>query len=103
MDAAPEGGITELDWAHVPGTHAYQLLVGNQHFATMAWQRGSGSIAAVDSSEGRWTLKRRGFLWPGITVRDAATRQELAVLRALEAGIAAERARVRRMGGAQRQ
>jgi len=82
MAASPEGRITQLEWAQLPGTHAYQLLVGNQHYATLTWQRGAGSIAAADSSDGRWTLKRRGFLWPGITVRSATSRQELAVLRA---------------------
>jgi len=82
VQAAPETTIGRLDWTHVPGTHAYQLLVGDQHFATLAWQKGSGSIAAAESSEGRWTLKRRGFLWPGITVRNVPDRQELAVLRA---------------------
>jgi hypothetical protein len=82
METRPEGVLGQLEWTHISGTHAYELLVGNQHFATLAWQAGSGSIAAVDSSEGRWTLKRRGFLWPGITVRDAATRGEIAVLRA---------------------
>jgi hypothetical protein len=82
MHAAPEVTIGQLEWAHVPGTHGYQLLVGNQHFATLTWQKGTGSIAAAESSEGRWTLKRRGFLWPGITVRSIATRRDLAVLRA---------------------
>jgi hypothetical protein len=82
MAGTPEEPISKLEWTHVPGSHAYQLLVGNQHFATLTWSSGSGSIAAADSSEGRWTLKRRGFLWPGITVRNSATHQELAVLRA---------------------
>jgi hypothetical protein len=82
MEATPDSVPGPLEWSHVEGTHSYELLVGNQHFATLAWQAGSGSIATADSSEGRWTLKRRGFLWPGITVRNAATRQEMAVLRA---------------------
>lgn len=82
MHAPPEVVAGQLEWVHVPGTQAYQLLVGNQHFGTLTWQKGSGSIAAAESSEGRWTLKRRGFLWPGVTVRSIATRRDLAVLRA---------------------
>jgi hypothetical protein len=82
MQAVPEVASTQLEWVHVPSTHAYQLLVGNQHFGTLAWKRGTGSVAAAESSDGRWTLKRRGFLWPGVTVRSTATHQDLAVLRA---------------------
>ncbi|HTP55495.1 MAG TPA: hypothetical protein VML53_02360, partial [Thermoplasmata archaeon] len=82
MQAVPVTTASQLEWVHVPGTHAYQLLVGSQHFGTLTWQKGTGSIAAAESSEGRWTLKRRGFLWPGITVRSIATRRDLAVLRA---------------------
>jgi hypothetical protein len=82
MAGAPELVTSQLEWVHLPGTQAYQLLVASQHFATLAWQKGSGSIAAAESSEGRWTLKRRGFLWPGVTVRSIATRRDLAVLRA---------------------
>lgn len=82
MEAAPPTAVGQLEWVHLPGTQAYQLVVGHQHFGTLTWRGGSGSVAAAESPEGRWTLKRRGFLWPGITVRSIATRQDIAVLRA---------------------
>ena len=50
---------------------AFDLLAGNHAVAAMRWHRPSGSLAEAETAEGRWTLKRTGFLHGRVTLRAA--------------------------------
>jgi hypothetical protein len=60
---------------------AFELCWHDDVLATMEWEKPSGSLAVVRSAEGRWTLKRSGFLSPKVTARVAGTDKEAASFR----------------------
>lgn len=47
----------------------FTLSSGESPVATLRWKQRGGSLAASESSDGVWTLKRGGFLNPHVTVR----------------------------------
>lgn len=56
-------------------------LAGDGHvYATVAWVKGWGSLATGESADGRWTLKRVGFLRPKVTVRTEGSQSDLVVV-----------------------
>ena len=48
-------------------------------YAKVAWVKSWGSLATGESADGRWTLKRVGFLRPRVTVRIEGSQSDLAV------------------------
>jgi len=46
-----------------------ELRAGGDVVATLAWAKRWSSLATAEAADGRWTLKRTGFLRPQITVR----------------------------------
>jgi len=71
-----------LRWYQPSALHRYhELSDGDRLYATLRWVETFGSLARVESSEGVFTLKRRGFLRPYVSVRDAGLGTDLAVLR----------------------
>ena len=59
----------------------YELRSGQELFATLTWVKVFGSLAEVQTSDGRFTLKRGGFLRPYVTIRDTAMENDLAILK----------------------
>jgi hypothetical protein len=57
----------------------YELRVGETRLATLSFRSSFGTLAVVETSEGKWTFKRVGFLNPKITVRIAGSDEDLAV------------------------
>ena len=47
----------------------FSLFSGESSIATLRWRQRGGSLAAAETSDGAWTLKRGGFLNPHVTVR----------------------------------
>jgi len=47
----------------------YELRAGDVVVATLCWGNPWGSLATGETAEGRWTLKRAGFLQPRVTIR----------------------------------
>jgi hypothetical protein len=58
----------------------FELRAGDTVLATLCWENSWGSLATGETAEGRWTLKRAGFLRPRITVRVAGSDAEAAVV-----------------------
>ena len=49
-------------------------------YAKVTLMKAWGSLATGESSDGRWTLKRVGFLRPRVTVRTEGSRSDMAVV-----------------------
>lgn len=61
-----------LRWLRTAESPAeYTLLAGDAPVAVLAWEHHGGSRAIARTSEGDWTLKRNGYLFPYLTVRPA--------------------------------
>ena len=56
------------------------LASGGHVYAKVTWGKGWGSLATAESADGRWTLKRVGFLRPKVTVRTEGSQSEMAVV-----------------------
>ncbi len=60
----------------------FTLLAGEATVAILRWAAHRGSLAAAETAEGTWTLKRTGFLTPRLTVRSKDSPAEVANLTA---------------------
>ena len=59
-----------LRWLRTAESPAeFTLLSADAPVARLRWRKHGGSLAAVECSDGVWTLKRGGFLNPHVTVR----------------------------------
>jgi len=56
------------------------LTSNGEVYAQVTWVRSSGSLATAESGDGRWTLKRVGFLRPRVTVRIEGSQSDLAMV-----------------------
>lgn len=75
----------ELHWSQPSGLErAHDLTAGDDLLATLRFR--SGTLAEVETADGRWTLKRQGFLHTQVTVRAAGSEADLAVFRPHWAG-----------------
>ncbi|MBV9280343.1 MAG: hypothetical protein JOZ41_09715 [Chloroflexi bacterium] len=73
----------ELTWAQPDRKkRVYQARADGEVVASIGWDKGSGSLAVAESADGRWTLKRSGFLRPRITIRVAGADLDLATFHA---------------------
>ncbi len=59
--------------------HNYELRVGDNLYATLRWEKGWGSLAVAETTEGSWSFKRAGFLHPHVTIRNAGAETDIAV------------------------
>jgi hypothetical protein len=57
----------------------YQLRSGQEVLAALTFRSSTGTMATAETTEGRWTFKRVGFLNPRVTVRAAGSEEDLAV------------------------
>jgi hypothetical protein len=61
--------LSSLRWLRTQDTPAaFSLLADDQPLAEIAWAKSSGSLARASTADGRWTLKRAGFLLPHLTL-----------------------------------
>jgi len=74
-----------LCWTQVT-PRVYELRADLQRFARLEWVTPVGSLATGTAADGRWTIKRMGFLRPRITVRLADQEPNLAVWSAIARG-----------------
>jgi hypothetical protein len=58
----------------------YELRAGDAVLGTLCWENLWGSLAKGETAEGRWTLKRAGFLRPRVTVRVAGSDAQAALV-----------------------
>ena len=58
----------------------YELRAGDAVIATLGWETAWGSLATGETAEGRWTLKRAGFLRPRVMVRMAGSKTQAAIV-----------------------
>ncbi|MDA4134876.1 MAG: hypothetical protein OK441_04855 [Thaumarchaeota archaeon] len=57
-----------------------QLEAGGEFVGAIRWDRGWGTLATGESTEGRWTFKRVGLLTPKIVVRASGSQTNSATL-----------------------
>jgi len=55
----------------------YRIWGDNNIVATIDWQKSSGSLAIAECSEGKYSLKRAGFLKPFATIRKVGLDNEV--------------------------
>jgi len=71
-----------LEWLHPDlFKRAHELRGGNDLYATLRWERLSGSLATADSGDGSWTFKRSGFMSTEVTARVTGSDATAASLR----------------------
>ena len=70
----------EMKWIQSGKLESQLVTIENETIAKLVWKNSWGSLATGESSEGRWTLKREGFLRPRITIREAGSDFSLGVL-----------------------
>jgi hypothetical protein len=59
-----------LEWIRVAESPpSFSLRAGDRELAVLTWSRPEGSLATATTAEGKWTMKRAGFLQPAILVR----------------------------------
>ncbi len=80
MKRLSEVDTSDLRWTRTGEGHTYRLVSGSEAVASLHWQKSVGSLATAETAEGRWTLKRGGFMSPTVSVRDAEHGQDLAIL-----------------------
>lgn len=80
MSKSPLSSSTPLVWSKVPRKkpQEYVLMDDSNVVARLRWEKTGGSLALAESSEGRWSLKRTGFLSTKVSVRLADSAEEIA-------------------------
>lgn len=77
MDAFPslaEAVGHELEWRQPEMLRrSFQLTLDNREIATLRFESSLGSLATGTFGQAQWTLKRKGFLSPKVSVRDAGS------------------------------
>ena len=71
-----------LKWAQPSAFRMeYELLSGDEVFATLTFRSSFGTLATGDTADGCWTFKRVGFWQTRLTVRPCGDEQDLAVFK----------------------
>jgi hypothetical protein len=71
-----------LQWVQPKLTaRRHELRSGDDVFATLTWVKTFGSLAEAVTADGKFTLKRGGFVRPYVSIRDVAYDSEVAVLK----------------------
>lgn len=71
-----------LKWAQPSAFRmGYELLSGDEVFATLTFRSSFGTLATGDTADGCWTFKRVGFWQTRLTVRPCGDEQDLAVFK----------------------
>ena len=73
------GASKSLKWEQT-GKLSSRLTADGDVVATLAWAKSWGSLATAETAAGEWTLKRLGFLRPRVTLREAGSESDYAVL-----------------------
>lgn len=59
---------------------ASQLISDGKEIATLNWAKRWGTLATGEAGARKWTFKRVGFLRPRVTIREAGSASDLAIL-----------------------
>ena len=71
-----------MEWIQPKAMMRHHVLRSGQDlYATLTWVKVFGSLAEASTADGRFTLKRGGFLRPYVTIRDASLENDIAVLK----------------------
>lgn len=77
----------ELVWSQPQlAARFYELRDDCDLYATLKWERSTGSLAHGESDDGKWSFKRSGFLRPRVIVRELGSSSDLATFEAGWAG-----------------
>jgi len=73
--------LTALRWMRDDsGGNSFSLKSGDTTIATLVWNKPRGSLATAVTTEGRWTLKRTGFVRTHLTARPEGSTTDVARL-----------------------
>jgi hypothetical protein len=72
---------TEINWMQTGKLESHLTTKEGKILATLVWKNSFGTLATGESRDGKWTMKRAGFLHPKIIVRNANSDEELGVLK----------------------
>jgi len=62
-------GTQALNWIQPkPFWREYQLLAGSELVATLRWESVLGSLVSIQTADGKWLIRRSGFLWRRLIV-----------------------------------
>ena len=79
MSALARLETTPLTWQRAPGIRpSFTLHAKEGIVATLAFQPGDNTLARVDTADGAWTLKHRGFPADTVTLREVSSHLDLA-------------------------
>jgi len=79
MPALTRLETTPLTWQRIAGVRSASALHAKEGIvATLAFQPGDTTLARVETADGTWTLKHRGFPAETVTLRVADSRVDLA-------------------------
>jgi hypothetical protein len=85
MKKLSDADLDNLRWTRVDESHSYRLIsgtdtTGTDTVATLDWEHTVETHATAKAEGAGWTLQRRGFVGPTVSVRDVATEKEVAIL-----------------------
>jgi hypothetical protein len=71
---------SELEWRQLEtGRRLYQLTRNGETIANLRFEKRCGSLATGEYGQGKWTLKRTGFLSPRVLIREAGSDADIAM------------------------
>jgi hypothetical protein len=80
MKKLSDADLDALRWTRTGEPHSYALNSGTDTIATLHWERALETHATAEAEGTQWTLKRRGFVAPVVSVSDAGTGKDVALL-----------------------
>src|SRR5579862_3483300 len=72
--------LSDLQWRQVSKLESELVTNENKKLASLTWKNNWGSLATAESPEGKWTLKRAGFLRPKVIIRDAVSGADIGIM-----------------------
>jgi hypothetical protein len=81
MKSIHEFANQELLWVQPKALQrTYELRAGDDVVATLRWEKAWGSLVTAVTAKRQWTFKRVGFLHPRVTIRQAGSESDLALV-----------------------
>lgn len=61
--------------------HEYELCDESEVYGRLVFPKSFGTLAEIESAEGRWTLKRVGFIHTSVTIREEGKDENVGVFK----------------------
>ena len=77
---------SELTWSRIPHSRNYELKLNDEVVGKLVHPSIWSSDFVAETEDGRWTLRRGGFLGTGSEIVDAASQQQIAAFKSAWGG-----------------